>query len=233
MRALARAHGVGFVAGQVLSSVWQFAIGLPRPLIGTRRTFSYGGVSYRYLVHRYNWTWLNERAVEVPIAQEAVARAAGRRVLEVGNVLAHYGPIRHRVIDRYERAPGVTNVDILGFDDGRGFDLIVSVSTLEHVGWDELPRDPGAASRAFDHLAGLLAPGGELLVTFPVGYNTELDASVRAGRLAAAEVRGLRREAGRNRWREAELAEVWKAPYDHMLRSARGIVVCTVRRSVA
>ena len=34
------------------------------------------------------------------------------------------------------------NLDVLDLDDLGPFDLIVAVSTLEHVGRDESPRDP-------------------------------------------------------------------------------------------
>src|SRR2546430_9278756 len=55
------------------------------------------------------------------------------------------------------------------------YDLIVSVSTLEHVGYDEDPREPDKAARAVRNLLGLLAPGGTMLATIPIGHNRDLD----------------------------------------------------------
>jgi len=53
---------------------------------------------------------------------------------------------------------------------------IVSISTIEHVGWDETPRDPKKIPLALENLATkCLAPGGEIVVTLPIGYNTYLD----------------------------------------------------------
>ena len=53
---------------------------------------------------------------------------------------------------------------------------IVSISTIEHVGWDETPRDPNKIPRALENLTTrCLAPGGEIVVTLPIGYNTYLD----------------------------------------------------------
>jgi hypothetical protein len=38
------------------------------------------------------------------------------------------------VLDKYEQAPGVINEDVVSFSPPQKYDLIVSVSTLEHVG---------------------------------------------------------------------------------------------------
>ncbi len=225
-RELAREEGAVPVAGEMLRWLGQYATGLAKTARGTGGAFEYRGSRYPYLAHRYNWTWLNERAVEVPIAQSAVAQARGGRVLEVGNVLGHYGTTGHVVVDRYERGPGLVNADILSFEDERGFDLIVSVSTLEHVGWDEEPREPAAAASAFEHLTGLLAPGGTLLATVPVGYNTALDAAIRGGELELSQLHALRRQPSRNIWNEVEPGRVWDARYDSLLCTAHGVVVC-------
>jgi SAM-dependent methyltransferase len=231
-RALARTQGALPVARDAVRWVAQYVASVPRTFIGSADTFAFRGVSYRYLLHRYNYTWLNERAVEVPIAHAAVARIAGGRVLEVGNVLGHYVARNHLVVDRYEHAPGVINTDIFDFEDEEGFDLIVSVSTLEHVGWDEAPRDPGAAARGFAHLFQLLKPGGELLVTVPVGYNHEFDTTIRDGEIELSGLWALRRQERHNVWREVDPAEVWQARYDWLLYTAHGLVVCMAKRPV-
>lgn len=133
--------------------------------------FTYQGRKLEGFDHPYNDTIRNERAVELAVAFDWMpATGAG---LEVGNVLGHYGSTGHRVVDRYEQAAGVDNVSV--FDVTGSFDWIVSVSTLEHVGWDEQPRDPDAARRALAHLRGLLAPGGRMLVTVPTGYHPHFD----------------------------------------------------------
>jgi SAM-dependent methyltransferase len=193
-------------------------------------TFTLGGENYRYVHHRYNATWLNERAVEVAVAERAVSAAAGIRVLEVGNVLAHYGLRTHRVVDRYERAPGVIRADVLEYDAGHPYDLIVSVSTLEHIGWDERPRDPARALAAIEHLKSLLAPGGKLLVTIPVGYNPELDRAIAEGSVAFTSVRAMRRCERRNSWREVDVADLGDARYDMLLYTAHGLLVCEYRK---
>jgi SAM-dependent methyltransferase len=182
---------------------------------------------YPYLHHPYNHTWLNERAVEVPIVQRLVAeQPPAARVLEVGHVLGHYDQARpHDVLDKYERGGGVINADVLDFAPAHPYDLIVSVSTLEHVGWDEEPREPELALAAVARLRALLAPGGVLAATLPVGYNPELDRAVREGRAGFDSVAALRRD-GRG-WREVPPEEAWEAPYDRLLLAAGAVLVCT------
>jgi hypothetical protein len=97
----------------------------------------------------------------------------------------------------------VSSTPTLSTFSGGPYDLIVSISTLEHVGYDEEPRDAGKAARAMEHLRGLLAPGGELLATIPVGYNRELDDALRGG---DARVSYLAR-VGNVRWKEVDAHE--------------------------
>jgi SAM-dependent methyltransferase len=135
--------------------------------------FYYNGVFFNFYAHPYNATWTNERAVEVPVFKRLLQTANGS-VLEVGNVLSHYQSIEHSVIDLFEEAPGVLNIDVLNYNPTNRYDLILSISTLEHVGKDDEPV-PHKARLAVDHLKTLLAPGGRLIVSVPLGYNEYVD----------------------------------------------------------
>ena len=103
-------------------------------------------------------------------------------------------PRPHVVVDKYEHGPGrrSTATCSSSADLGR-FDLIVAISTLEHVGWDEEPARSGkGGSGPSQVLRSRLAPGG-LLVDH------------RAGRLQP----GLRRRAAMRcgrRWHRADRA---------------------------
>jgi SAM-dependent methyltransferase len=204
--------------------------GLPWALRGKRGRFSFGGEEYAYLYHPYKFTWLTERAVEVPIVRAIVDRRGAGRLLEIGNVLSHYGEGHHVVVDKYERAPGVLNRDVLELADLGRFELIVAISTLEHVGWDEEPRDPEKAVKAVDGLRALLAPGGRLVVTVPVGYHPGLDAALRNRILRPTRLRALRRERLGPHWREVAPDTVWSVPYDFLLYSARAVVVAEIEQ---
>lgn len=151
-------------------------------------TFQWQGHELAYLDHPYNTTRLNERAVEVPIALQFIAEnvtdVQRARVLEVGNVLGHYTNAWWSVADRYEPGEGVMAEDLFDLDGRR--DVIVAISTLEHVRWDPPePREiePTGGLRAIEHLLGLLAPGGRMLVTVPFGQQPYLDSEIIDGKV--------------------------------------------------
>jgi SAM-dependent methyltransferase len=143
-----------------------------------------------------------------------IQRHSGKHVLEVGNVLSHYFPVDHDVVDKYERARKVINVDVVDFEPVKKYDLIVSISTLEHIGWDERPKDPGKPRRAIAHLRGCLADGGCLAVTFPLGWNAELDRALRGGRLGFDNYFALKRVTMDNQWRQVDVSAGLGARYD-------------------
>ena len=150
--------------------------------------------------------------------------------MEVGNVLSHYGPVRHDVLDKYEKAAGVINEDVCVFKPGKKYDLIVSVSTLEHVGWDEEPRDPNKCLEAFNNLQNLLAPGGEIVITIPLGYNPWLDELIRQERVQFTRRSYLKRDPKRNHWVEVSYSEVQNPRYDNAAYVAHELFVGVIEK---
>lgn len=142
------------------------------------QTFEVWGHRLPYYSHPYNETWRNERAVELPIAEAWLAALPDAGAgLEVGNVLDHYGmrPAGWRCIDLYEQADGVENVDLIGWSEPQALDAIVSISTVEHVGWDDV-RCRDCAALVLSALVGSLAPPhGAMLLTVPLSWNSVLD----------------------------------------------------------
>jgi SAM-dependent methyltransferase len=203
--------------------------GLPR--VGRPpETSDEDGAEHAYLHHPYNYTWLNERAVEVPLALAELAGHDPARVLEVGNVLAHYRPVRHTVVDLYEHAPGVLNVDVVDLDLPGAYDLVLAVSAREHLGFGRDGRDPGRPARAIATLTSLLAPGGRLWCTFPVGYDPELDRQLRDGSLGFTRLTALRRRGRENRWIQVPVEQAWLSRYDWLLFTAHALVVAELVR---
>lgn len=213
-------------------------------LLRTGQRFVFEGQRYRYFCHPYNVTWGNERTVEVPLARQFLAAAKGRRVLELGNVLAHYGLAGHEVVDKYEVAPGVRNLDLFDIPLEPPYDAILSISTIEHIEVDEEiyrsgayvgespgPPAPGSHAdtplRVAQHLVDLLAPGGRLMVTWPLGANAFLDAAAFRGDLAFDTLHYLRRLDDRNRWQIATLDEVRDLRYGTPFPCANAIAVAT------
>jgi SAM-dependent methyltransferase len=228
-RARADAAQRGWLGTGTALADWslRYAAGIPLSLAGSRREFELGGERFRYLAHRHKHSWLGERAVEVPVVAAAVARARDARVLEVGNVLSHYTAVSHEIVDKYERAPGVRNVDVMDLRTQTPYDLIVSISTLEHVGVDDTPRDPARAIAAVAHLRALLAPGARLLATVPVGYNRELGRAIAEGSSGFDEVRALVRVGRGLDWRERDVSDALALSYDRLLYRASAVLFCT------
>jgi hypothetical protein len=192
------------------------------------KTFQFDGREYEYLYHPYNRTWKNERGVEIPIFRELLLQHQGKRVFEVGNVLAHYFPTQHDVVDKYEVSPGVINKDIVEFVPPQKYDLIVSISTLEHVGWDERPQEPAKLLHAIEHLRGYcLAPGGQIVVSLPVGYNKFFDGLLRDGKSPFTTQHFLKRISKQNYWVESDWDGCKDVSYGRFV--AHAICIGTVR----
>ncbi len=193
--------------------------------------FQLDGQSYRYFSHRYNLTWLNERRVEVPVIRRIVAANNGSRILEVGNVLSHYDPgLTHPVVDKYEKSSRLNLFmeDAETFSSDRLYDLVFSISTLEHVGWDESPRDESKVYHTVCNLRRLLAPGGELVFTAPIGYSPPLDRLIDNAdgfiqRLC------LRRLNVQNEWEEADWTTARHMKFHTPHPFANGLVIARVR----
>ena len=188
--------------------------------------FQLSGAEVSYVDSWHNWTWLNERAVEVSIAQSALAAVEPSRAIEIGAVLPHYGNNDHRVIDKYEVGDGIEQLDIFDLPAKPFYELVLCISTLEHVGWDEPDRDAELALAACEHLKKLVAPGGELLITVPVGYHPRLDAAIRSGELAFDEVRAMRCEYPSMTWNEVAPSSVADATYDELIYRAEAVLIC-------
>lgn len=101
-------------------------------------------------------------------------------------------------------------------DSPRGW--IVAVSTLEHVGWDEDPREPAKLTTAVAHLRDQLASDGRMLITAPRGYNPFLDEAIASGSLAPTHESFLTRSGPGGAWREHSRDEALATPARYDLK---------------
>lgn len=192
------------------------------------KTFHFDGREYEYLYHPYHKTWENERGVEIPIFRELLLKYEGKRVLEVGNVLSHYFPIQHEVLDKYEVSSGVINTDIVEFAPQDKYDLIISISTLEHIGWDEQPPKPIKLLWAIDHLRSTcLAPSGRLVTSLPIGYNRYFDYLQNNGKGPFTTQHYLKRVSRQNYWVESDWEQCRDVPCDRFV--AHAICIGTIQ----
>jgi len=193
-------------------------------------TFEFLGRKYDCFYHPYNMTWENERCVEVPLAWEGMQAAKGKRILEIGNVLSHYCDAKHDILDKYEVDENVINSDIVGYSPAEKYDLVVSISTLEHVGWDETPREPDKILAAFSSIEGLCADGGKALVTIPLGYNPKADYLIaQEGRLPKWKW-GFLKRVGADEWKEVGAGETKGVLFNKPYRCANCVAVGTFQK---
>ncbi|MBU4246198.1 MAG: hypothetical protein ABIF85_03885 [Nanoarchaeota archaeon] len=196
-----------------------------RKIFTSGKTFEINGKQYPYFYHIHNVTWKNERAVELSVALESLKKYEGKKILEIGNVLSHYIPITHDVVDKYEIADGVINEDVVDYKPSKKYDLILSISTMEHVGWDEEPKDPNKIPRAIENLKKCLSPGGAIIVTMPLGENPYLDELIKKRKIQFKKQYFLKRVSKNNDWVQVDLKDIENVKYDSPYRNANGIII--------
>ncbi|MDE1855912.1 MAG: hypothetical protein KGH49_01610 [Candidatus Micrarchaeota archaeon] len=194
----------------------------------TSQQFIFNGAKYDYCYHDYGTSWRNERTVEIPLAQKALSKylSAQQSVLEVGNVLQHYSiPRKYTIVDKYEKAPGVINEDIIDFSPSEKFDYIFSISTLEHPGFDEKEKDPRKPLRVLKSLIKNLEKGGELFATVPIGYNPAGVESMMLKDPLIQNTQFMKRINGANEWQQVGGAEALQCNYNRPFNNANAIAV--------
>jgi len=161
-------------------------------LIKWREDFIFRGKKLFY--NRIQYNNFAERAVEIPIAFDFLANLRKQySILEVGNVLSNYenslsdyfGIRSRRIIDKFEVGLGIENIDLMEFPDEEKYYVIVSISTIEHVGQGISPlgdfgerkmaADLEAPLKAIAKIYDMLHVGGKALITGPFGKLTDGD----------------------------------------------------------
>ena len=188
-------------------------------------SFIFNGKHYNYFYHRYNITWANERFVEVPIFKEMIDNEKGT-ILEVGNVLSHYYPPSWVIIDKFEKSKGVINQDIINFKPGNKFDLIITISTLEHVGYDD--NSGNSEEKIIASVENLknncLKRKGKLVITVPIGYNPFMDRIIRENKLKLAKESFMKKINGKT-WKEVSKEEAMKCSYGKPFLYANALMI--------
>lgn len=195
--------------------------------VNVKAGFTFAGHEFAYFDHPYNTTLDNERCVEVPIARWYAAGYAARSTLEVGNVLSHYGPVAHTIVDKHEQADGVLNVDIVDYVPRGTFDLILSISTFEHIGYDSDDQSKDSAGKilqAIEVCRHLLNPSGLMVITVPLGWNPAMDTLIQQCSMPTHREFYLRRVAQRE-WQQCDRDEAMPCRYGTPYQAANALLV--------
>lgn len=199
-----------------------------------KKIFLFLGREYKYFYHWYNQTWSNERSVEIPIFYSILLENRHKNILEVGNVMSHYFTVDYDILDKYDGVHSVIKCDVVEYHPDFKYDLIISISTLEHVGRDETPFDPAKSLQAIAHLHSLLKPNGRLIFSIPVGYNEVLDSALFSNSLPGIPVHAIHamhRVSRHNYWEETSLEKVRGYRYGHPYNAANAILIVDITKT--
>ena len=169
----------------------------------------------------------SERAIEVPIFLMVLLAHYGERILEVGNTLNMYTDyLKHIVLDKGEKYPGVINEDIEQYIPEKKYDCVISVSTLEHIGHDGADNlDPEKIGRVIRHIKkDVLKKGGELIFSAPVGWNPDFDNLVRDGKFNWIFYYLHTGDVWRVSEKEVVMAQKYNTPHDF----GNGLVIASI-----
>jgi hypothetical protein len=142
-----------------------------------QKGFFYKGKYYPFFFNMYNATWKFDRKYEIPVFIKAIEDYGKEDILEVGNTMKHYVDVKYDIVDKYEKAEGVINEDICSFNPKKKYGLIISISTLEHIGLYQYGKgDKEEIEKAYCNILSLLNQGGKFLFSYSGnGYNPQLD----------------------------------------------------------
>ncbi len=188
--------------------------------------FEFDGTKYHYFYSLYGATWRSERAVEIPIVWNFINKCNKEqiKILEVGNVLSYRFNVSHDILDKYDKLNGIINEDVVDYNPPYKYDLIVSISTLEHVGYDEEYKDPMKIVRSLQNLKRLLNSGGKLVVTLPLGQNKEMDSLLVKKILVFDKIYYMKRIKN-GEWKQVMEIDPSDVVYNKSIPSANAIII--------
>jgi hypothetical protein len=116
---------------------------------------------------------MTERSLEVAVAQEWLR---GRKnVFEIGAVTSYYFPgAATDVCDPYDEHPDVNMKNSIFDYDLTGRDVL-TISTLEHIGTGDCNLEIKRGETGPAAVEKIAKEASAFMITFPVGYNAELD----------------------------------------------------------
>lgn len=155
-----------------------------------------------YFRSSYNTTFISERAVELPFFLKLI-KNYDYNFIEIGNVLSHYKSATWPIIDKYEHGNGVTNCDAEDFNPIEKKSLVISISTFEHIGFDETIKDELKVKRIIKKIIdNWLTNNGSLWFSIPVGWNPIFDRMLYNREIFYTNIFYMQRVNNLNEWEE-------------------------------
>lgn len=157
------------------------------------------------------------QAIELPIFWRRIRQTykdPDKQVLEVGSVLDNNW---HDVLDLYKHGDGIMNYDAAFWRPKalQCYDLIISISTFEHIGHAKYGTDqvckPMAA--ALNLYSWALAPGGTMLFSISLRYRPASDWLVWNVFPPQMAKIGFLRKIGHDTWRQIDAKAARKVRY--------------------
>lgn len=153
-------------------------------------------------------------------------------MLEVGAVLPHYFTPKWDILDKFERGKEIVNEDVVNFTPKEKYDLIVSISTLEHVGFDDDIKEPKKILRAIENLkTNCLNNKGEMIITLPLGYNLVMDELLFSGKLGFNKEYFMGRITKDNCWKEITKENAKGARYGKPYNAANKLFIGIIKKN--
>jgi hypothetical protein len=133
--------------------------------------FIFKNQEFEYFIHPYNRTNETERKVEIPLVKSYIEQA--NDFIEIGCVSPYYFEVSHNVYDLTDNHHKCINIDAEKLDlDNKN---ILSISTIEHFGVVDSFSNEKKQNKAIDFLKRILSLNSKYLISWPLGYNLELD----------------------------------------------------------
>lgn len=169
----------------------------------------FNGKEYIYENGKYYNGVPCERDVEIPIILDLINSYRQEEILQVGNVV----PMECDILDKYEVGKGIINADIRTYKSNKLYECIFSITTLEHVGWDENPKEFNGIIESIHNILDLLVPNGKLIFSVPIGYNTDMDNLFIKKRVPITLLSCIKRISEDNIWVQCSIDEGLQSQY--------------------
>lgn len=202
-------------------------------LFAKKRKLIFNNSEIEYFFHKHNHTWANERAIEIPLILSLIKGMPDGDVIEIGNVLSNYIPTEWDVLDKYEKSSRVINEDVLSYIPSKKYKRVISISTLEHIGFDEKPKDNKKILRTISYLKkNYLCKNGEIIFTVPVGWNPDLDKILQMNEIYLDEVYYFKRIRWDNKWKISDRDETLDTKFAKPYIGANGLVLGVIKNRI-